>query len=101
MALLLMMFLKFKVASFLKSGNVNFSELKVQSVRESSSCFLLREGASCFYRDFFRANGGLHEAICGFGASVDALLTPAHFVCPCELVPAHPIARKLLSQSVH
>lgn len=58
MALLLMMFLKFKVASFLKSGNVNFSELKVQSVREASSCFLLREGASCFYRDFFASTGG-------------------------------------------
>ena len=32
MALLLMMFLKFKTASFLKSGNVTFSELKVQTV---------------------------------------------------------------------
>jgi len=57
--------------------------------------------ASRSCRDFFRVNGGLHEAICGFCASVDALFTPVHFVCPCELVPAHPIARKSLSQSVH
>lgn len=57
--------------------------------------------ASRSCRDFFRVNGGLHEAICGFGASVDALLTPAHFVCPCELVPAHLLhASRFPNQSI-